>query len=160
MTIKERMTKKGISPMIATVLLIAFTVAVAGIVSVWITGFTMTSTSQVTEQSNIELYCSYGGIAVSNLKYCNTYLSGIVENTNLVDIGNVTMQIIFDNSTTQKFYLYKNNNTSLGFMAIKPRELDSFNLSIGGSNYNIIHVYTNCSNVYDDARKADVTASC
>ncbi len=38
------MSMKGISPMIATVLLIAFTVAVGGIVSLFLTGLTTTQT--------------------------------------------------------------------------------------------------------------------
>jgi len=150
---------KGISPLIATVLLIAFTVAVAGIVSVWITNFASTSTKHVTQQSDIELTCSYGAVAVSNLKYCNSYLSGIVDNTGNIDIGNVTLQIIFDNSTSQRFFLNKSSD-STKYMSLKPREIDSFNFTIGGSNYNLLHFYTNCSNVYDQANKGDVTASC
>ncbi len=43
---------KGISPMIATVLLIAFTVAVGGIVSLFLTGMTTTQTG-LTEQTGI-----------------------------------------------------------------------------------------------------------
>ena len=39
---------KGISPMIATVLLLAFTIAVGGIISVWLTGMTRTQTAGVT----------------------------------------------------------------------------------------------------------------
>ena len=39
---------KGISPMVATVLLLAFTVAVGGIISVWMTGLTRTQTAGVT----------------------------------------------------------------------------------------------------------------
>jgi len=39
---------KGISAMVATVLLLAFTVAVGGIVSVWLTGMTRTQTAGVT----------------------------------------------------------------------------------------------------------------
>ena len=141
--------------MIATVLLIAFTVAVAGIVSVWITGFTTTSTEQVSEQSAKELYCVYAGISVSSLRYCGGYFSGIVTNTNLKDIGNITFQIIFDNYTSQTIKLNKSSGGV--FMSLTPRELDSFNVSIGGSNYDKLHFYTNCSNVYDDATPADVT---
>jgi len=38
---------KGISPLIAAVLLIAFTVAVGGIIAVWVTSFTKTTTTNV-----------------------------------------------------------------------------------------------------------------
>ncbi|MEM5879443.1 MAG: archaellin/type IV pilin N-terminal domain-containing protein [Candidatus Aenigmatarchaeota archaeon] len=39
------MNSKAVSPMIATILLIAFTVAVGGIISIWLTGFTRTQTA-------------------------------------------------------------------------------------------------------------------
>jgi len=42
------MKMKGISPMVATVLLLAFTIAVGGIISVWLTGMTRTQTAGVT----------------------------------------------------------------------------------------------------------------
>jgi len=48
------MRSKAISPMIATILLIAFTVAVGGIISVWMTSYTRTtgaSVSSVTENT-------------------------------------------------------------------------------------------------------------
>ncbi len=48
---------KGISPMIATVLLIAFTVAVGGIVSLWISGYTKTQTGQISSVSQDQIQC-------------------------------------------------------------------------------------------------------
>lgn len=39
------MNSKAVSPMIATILLVAFTVAVGGIISIWLTGFTRTQTA-------------------------------------------------------------------------------------------------------------------
>jgi flagellin-like protein len=49
---------KGISAMIATVLLIAFTIAIGGIVSVWLTGLTTTQTQQVSNQSSAQAKCT------------------------------------------------------------------------------------------------------
>jgi hypothetical protein len=125
-------------------------------VSAWITGFTTTSTETVSGNTQRELYCAYAGISVSNLKYCNNHFAGTVDNTNLKDVGNVTLQIIYDNSTSEKFYL--NRSSGSGFMSLTPRERDAFNVTIGGINYDLIHVYTNCSNAYDDATRSDVTA--
>ena len=141
--------KKGISPLIATVLLIAFTVAVAAIISTWLTTFTTTSTESVKEKADIELHCTYGGISVTYLSYCNGYLSGIVENTNLIDIGNVTLQVFYTNMSSLSVPLN---------ISIKQREQASFNVSSVGSNYDRLHFYTNCSSVYDNAARTDVTA--
>ena len=49
---------KGISPMIAIVLLIAFTVAIGGVMSVWLTGLTNTQTQQVSNQSSAQAKCT------------------------------------------------------------------------------------------------------
>lgn len=151
---KIDLSSKGISPLIATVLLIAFTVAVAAIISVWLTTFTSTSTQTVSSRAETELYCMYGGISLSDLKYCNGYLSGTVENTRLVDLGNITLQIFYTNASSKTIRL---NKSAGGFMALEPREKDTFNVSGIDSNYDKIHLYTNCSTVYDDASSGDVT---
>ena len=49
---------KGISAVIATVLLVAFTVAVAGILSVWSTTLTTTQTQTVSNQTGGQALCS------------------------------------------------------------------------------------------------------
>jgi flagellin-like protein len=154
--------KKGISPLIATVLLIAFAVSVAAILYVWIPSFTREHTEGVSEHASREIYCAYGGIGVSNMQYCNGRLSGTIRNTNLVDIGNITVQVTFKNATaTQTIYLTQNGVAGThSNMSLRPNEIASFNVTIGGSNYNSIHVFTNCSNVYDDSTPGDVTATC
>jgi flagellin-like protein len=52
------MDPKGISPMIAVVLLIAFTVAVGGIVSLWLTSFTSTTQQSVGSASTNQTKCA------------------------------------------------------------------------------------------------------
>jgi flagellin-like protein len=52
------MESKAISPMIAVVLLIAFTVAVGGIMSLWLTGYTTTTTGSVETASTNQTKCS------------------------------------------------------------------------------------------------------
>jgi len=51
------MRTKAISPMIATVLLIAFTVAVGGILSLWLTGYTTTTTGAVETATTNQTKC-------------------------------------------------------------------------------------------------------
>jgi len=138
---------KGISPLIATVLLIAFTLSVAGIVSVWLTGFARTSTETVGKESSTQLICSYGGIALSNLKFSNNRLSGSIENTRTIILGNITIQVLYTNASSQTEKLY---------VSLTPREKYSFNISIS-SNYDKIRVITNCSSVYDEVGSSEVT---
>jgi len=51
------MNSKAISPMIATILLIAFTVAVGGIISVWMTGYTRTTGQSVSSATENMTAC-------------------------------------------------------------------------------------------------------
>jgi len=143
---------KGISPVIAIVLLIAFTVSVAGILSIWLMGFATTSTGLIEEEATRELICSYGGISLSDLKFCSTNdrLAGKSENTGTINIGNITIQIIYTNGTTQK------SETGAELL---PREIYQFNISTN-SNYDKIRVITNCSSVYDQVSSSDVTSGC
>jgi flagellin-like protein len=141
---------KGISSLIATVLLIAFTVSVAGIISVWLTGFIRGSTQTVSEQAGSELVCSYGGISLTSLKYCGGGLSGRVDNTGNIVLGNITIQILYTNASSQKHY----RNVTLD-----PREGHTFNVSCS-SNYDTVRVITNCSSIYDTEESNKVSTSC
>jgi len=152
--------KKGISPLIAVVLLIAFTVIIAGIVIAWIMNFTRTTTTTVGQQVNLEIVCSYAGISLENLKYSSPYLSGNVENTGSVSIGNITLTIIYTNASAQSIGLCSSGNNviscSVANLSLIPRQIVSFNVSISG-NYQKIRVTTNCTNAYDEVSSSDVS---
>lgn len=157
---------KGISPLIATVLLIAFTVGVAGIVSVWLTGFTKTSTESVEEQSTTQLTCVYGGVSLRNLKYANTNISGNIENTGQISLGKITIQVMYTNRSDvleQKLCLFGTNvyNCTAANLTLSPREMKSFNVTSGTGavgNIDKVRVFTNCSSVYDEADNSEITA--
>lgn len=151
---------KGISPLVATVLLIAFTVAVAGIIATWLTGFTTTTTEIVGKRSETEVTCAYGSINLRSLKYSNTYLSGAIENNGLITVGNISLIILYQNATSEKIGLCLSGGThircSVGDMSLLVAEQKSFNVSTG-SNYDEIKAITNCSNVVDTAKRSDVS---
>lgn len=155
---------KAISPLIATVLLIAFTVAVGGILSLWLTTFTKSQTTIVGQRSETDLQCSYGAISISDLKYSSggRTLSGRIENTRIISLGNITLQIIWANSSLTKYNLCLVNNVanncSSANLSLVPREVITFNVSVS-SDYSKIRVYTNCSAVFDEATSADVSSS-
>lgn len=148
---------KGIDPLVATVLLIAFTVAVGGIISIWLTGFTQTQTAAVGSQASTSITCSNGGISLSSLGYCssNGYLSGQISNTGTISLGNLSITIIYSNSTTTQKFCLNLTGTTVGALAspctgnltLAPSDLQTFNFTIGGSNYGTIRVTSNCSGV-------------
>ncbi|MFH7880902.1 MAG: hypothetical protein QXI09_02750 [Candidatus Aenigmatarchaeota archaeon] len=127
---------KGISPFIAEVLLIGFTIAIAAIIITWSSGFTKTSSQTIQQQSETQLLCSYAGInTYGNVKYKNGYLSGYVINTGNVPLK-VNFQIIYDNGTSEDL---QNIIPSLN-----PGTLNFFNISTN-SNIQFILIYTNCT---------------
>jgi flagellin-like protein len=93
------MKSKAISPMIATILLIAFTVAIGGIISVWLATYTRTAQTAVTGATEAQIKCA--GISPNIYRVTNTTVfllnSGTVELTNVtcvtqdgISIGTIT----------------------------------------------------------------------
>ena len=152
---------KGISPFIAVILLIAFTVAVGGIVSVWLSGFTRTTADTVSNQSSIQINCNYGGVSLKNLKYANGNITGKIENTGTISLNAIQVQTIFKNATSTKVALCGAPsapfNCSSANLSLSAREASAFNISIGGSNYDDVRVITNCASVYDTVDASEVT---
>ena len=144
---------KGVSPLIATVLLIAFTIAVAGIISVWLTQFTTTTTTTVSNQGNAQILCGTGGIQLLSVSYCSNYISGQIVNTGNIGLGNITITLLYTNASREVMYVLNNNGilsrspTCCGNLSMLPTDKYSFNLSIGGSNYDTLRVTTNCTSV-------------
>ncbi len=152
---------KGLSPLVATVLLIAFTVGVGGLISVWISGFTQTSSKIVSKEGENQLICSNGAIELSTLRYCNNNMSGIIKNNGRIALGNITLQITGTNTSQVNIALNDSAGGSGGaYLGLKAGQIFSFNqtLTTVGANYDKIWIYTNCSSVTDLADRSDVTA--
>ncbi|MFH0711162.1 MAG: archaellin/type IV pilin N-terminal domain-containing protein [Candidatus Aenigmatarchaeota archaeon] len=153
---------KGISPIIATVLLIAFTVAVAGLLSTWLTGFTSSTSKQVSDSSSITLSCSYGGVSFGSLRFNSStlYIAGDLENTGTVSLGNFSLQIIYANKSISNYLLCTSggvgSNCTAKNISLLPRDLITFNVPTS-STYETIRVSTNCSSVFDAATSSEVS---
>ena len=157
---------KGISDFIATILIIAFTVAVGGIVSSWMIHFATTEANTVGSKSDLTIICNDGAISISDLKYYCPNLSGKIKNTGKIDLTQITLEITYTNATREtRCMSYAAgtliNATCPGNLSIAMQEEYAFNLTIGGSNYDRIRVYSaNCTNVDSTAKSSDVTLTC
>jgi hypothetical protein len=153
---------KGIETLIATVLLVAFTVTIAGIMINWVTTFTKSTTETTGSQSNTMIVCNYGSISLRNLKFnsSTSLLQGGIENTGVITLGNITIRVIYTNSSEQSVKLClvgtQSIECSASNLTLSSREYSSFNISVS-SNYDRIMVTTNCSSVYDDVTSNEVT---
>lgn len=153
---------KGISAFIATALLIVFTVAIGGMISLWLTGFTSTTTKTISGESGNKTTCMYAGISLRNLNFANPYLTGRIENTGNVVLGNINLQILYQNASTQKIPLCLVSGTAQACTSsdiiLSQSNVISFSVS-SGSNYDKIRLTSNCSGVADEAERIDVTTS-
>jgi flagellin-like protein len=153
---------KGISPLIATVLLIAFTIAVGGIISIWLTGYTTTTTEIISEESEARIACIGAGISLRDLKFNSTisYLTGNIENTGTVKLGDIDLHILYQNASVEKIPLCLiggvAKNCTKSNITLSQRDIVSFNVS-SGSTYNKIRVTSNCSEATDEAESDEVT---
>lgn len=151
---------KGISPMVAVVLLIAITVIVGGIISVWLTGYTTTTTETISKESEARIACMHAGISIRNLKFNDPYLTGYIENTGSVKLGNINLQIIYQNASVEKIPLCliggTAGNCSASNITLSQGDLITFNVSIG-SNYDKIRVTSNCTEGTYEAQRSEVS---
>lgn len=92
---------KGISPLIAAVLLIAFTVSIATIILGWFSSYVRTTSENVTSQTQETVGCSVAGVTIEHV-YLN--VSGnakiVVKNTGFKDLTTVSGLIAGTDGTT------------------------------------------------------------
>lgn len=93
------MKRKGISPLIAAVLLIAFTMAVAAILTAWVTSFTQDTTGQVGNESERLVSCSFASIDIYDAVLSGSTLTVNVANTGTRDLNNVTLVLFHDDGS-------------------------------------------------------------
>lgn len=156
---------KGISPLVATILLIALTVAVAGIISIWANSFARSQTELVGEKSTISITCSYGNINMKNLRFqtASTRLAGTLENIGQISLGNISLSIVYQNASSQSVKLCNDPtgsvSCSVANLSLATAEQQAFNVTIWGSNYDSVKASTNCSSVSDTAQRGDISSS-
>jgi len=98
---------KGISALIATVLLLAFTIAVAGIISIFFTGFTKQTTGAVSGQGQNLIACSSSNPVIDKVYYplsaSGSSVNVTYSNPGLYNVTNITLYTAYPNGTTFSF---------------------------------------------------------
>lgn len=78
---------KGLSPIVATILLVAFSVAVAGLVVIWLTGFTTTTTEFTSDRGDKLTACAGSRIKIDSV----TNTSILYSNPSVKTLTNITV---------------------------------------------------------------------
>ena len=107
---------KGLSPIVAVVLLIAFVVAVGGILSVWLSGIAEDQTQTVSADSEAVAKCVSNSIVVDSVRY-QTSGSDLVNVTFTSDgseaIKNITITIVGGGAVTNSIKYFNGTTDEL-----------------------------------------------
>ena len=149
---------KSLSPLISAVLLIAFAVSISVIIKTWFENISRESAESIGSQTEKRLLCSRGSISLLEVKFCNSYLSGKIENSGEISLGNISLLLIYSSGSENlgmcRIGLEVTNCTEKNLTLI-PMEKVSFNLSVS-PGFEEIRILTNCTDVYDEVESGDV----
>jgi flagellin-like protein len=130
---------KGISPLVAAVLLIAVTMTIAGVLAFWASGFVREQTALFSNET-VATECNFAKFRVHSCNYNSSSqkLIFLLENNGVVDLKNVIVQLIYaDNVTTSS------TNTTLPANRLTQLSLDG--IQAGFSKFQI---RTHCANAF------------
>src|SRR3989338_6986080 len=141
--------RKGVSPLIAAVLLIAFTVAIATLVMGWFSTLTRTTTTTVTNKTTESIACSSAQLSIDDvyirLNATESDVHVIVKNPGFTPLGITSLQA----------YNTTGSNFSTGFSAgtMTKGSIVSYNITLASiptcATFSKVIVTSNCGGIAD-----------
>jgi len=119
------MLRKGISPLIAAVLLIAFTMAIAGILAIWARSFALERTGEISLQEKC-----IGALTVSNVNFDEStgILTFTIRNDRNINLTNMRVDITYTDKSVN--YLIKDKDENVKD-PLGPYDLTSVSIDTG-----------------------------
>lgn len=138
---------KGISSLIASVLLIAFTVSVSMIILGWFSSFAKSTTTNISSSATEAIGCNNAGVAIERIYVTGTNASIIVKNTGYRDltISGMIVNTSGSSCSGSPTTLTKGNITSLELSGCYPSSMGDSSCS----SFSRAIVTTNCGGVSD-----------
>jgi flagellin-like protein len=129
--------KKGLSPLIAAVILIAATMSIAGILAYWASGFVKTKLTE-TESITGGTQCLGAEFKIKSVSYENNKLHLILDNRRSVDL-----------MLTNLFLIYPNNEVKTKSLnqTLKGNEIKALEVSGVDPNFLTGEIKTHCPDV-------------
>jgi flagellin-like protein len=138
---------KGISALIAVIMLIAFTMIVAGILAGWATQFV--------EQQRSELsLCSKAGILIQNANHANGKLTVQIFNSGDVELTGFSARITDRNETTKETTTVPYR---MGNFTISPQTIQPYTFDVNQTLYEVVIQSLQCKGAQDMIYKYDIT---
>ena len=139
--------RKGISPLVAAVLLIAVTMTLAGILAYWASSFVRVRTEEW-ERRMPAGECSFANFRIYRCKYNSSTekISLILDNVEGVELDSLVLFMLYDNATIA-------NKTMTG--TLPARTIKAFEVTGISENFEKITIKTNCPDVTVSASAAE-----
>jgi len=93
------MSNKGISPLIAAVLLIAFTMTIAGLMAAWAQSFVSGQTEELTTAARESQQCTGANFNIDSIKTNSTHVSLVLYNNGGMELNDFDVFLTYENST-------------------------------------------------------------
>jgi len=151
---------KGIDSMIATVLLIAFTVAVGGILSVWLTSMASTQTETTGSAANAQTLCARSVLVIKEVDYSTTANANVTVGYNY-GTENLTAINIYFIDAKRASYNKTFSGTNSGSMI--PGDLKTFAVTatgLTGDSFQDVRVVAMCQGTYPISTECKTGQSC
>ena len=153
-----KLKRKGISPLIAAVLLIAITISVGVLVSRWSSVFIKQQTDTVTSDSSSKIKCQNAALRTTsgqvNSTTTNVTLTG--ENTGSIDLTDLQFNIVLSNGTTI------NSVASPGNFTLSPgskQKFTSAHAATDPTNITSVRLLSKCDSsisIFDDLKGSEL----
>ncbi len=154
------MQTKAISPLIATVLLIAFTITIAGMIMNFNSGFVGSQLTSTTDKSAATMKCAYGKLRINSMSFNGTSsmlkarISNEDQSTSDSPLTNITFSVITADGSTNIY------GASCGCSdeALAPGDTKFYtNTSVtAGCNITAVYVSSSCTNARDSVAAAGI----
>ena len=125
--------KKGVSPLVAAVLLIAITMTLAAMLSYWASNFVR---SRLPEGEPAE--CGFAYFRMYSCNYDSGVLTAILENVKDMELKNVTAYIIYTNGTI---------DARPGLANLAGLQIKTYAIGNVSTNYGQLTIKTHCPDV-------------
>ena len=136
------MSKKGVSPVVATVLLIVIVVVLASIIFIWARGFL--SESAVKGERVVEASCDDVNFEAQIIQHAITECSGASGGDAAIDINNIGNIPIYG----VKVLKYDESRGSIDDVPIADQPFNGGTLTIGSSSYVCLEINVNSQDTF------------
>ena len=139
-----RKKSKGISPLVAVIMLIAFTMIVAGILAGWATRF-------ASEQRSLLEKCVRANILIKKGTYANGYLTLMLYNPGTVPLKGFQVQVTYDDQGPALPSTWNINGS------VSANSFQSFTNNLTNTSVDYVEVRSvECQGAYDMLRSYDI----